>query len=186
MDPVEPEGFLLAVHLAEGDDVGHTAAMLEPQRGDRARGRTARAPRVFEPDEPAGPRGFVEGFPPLGDQFGILPPEDWAGLIDDSSAEVVARALEEIKMRHPVHPPTFPQVYEIIMRHSRVQAAGPNDFERLCAFVVKNRSLTFNQQRGWIYRHNAEHVCTALEIPADGDAPGFIVRLADLPDDLHG
>lgn len=120
----------------------------------------------------------------LGDQFGVHPPEDWARVIDEAKRSIMDAAMNEIRSKHPVHPPTFPQFYEIVSRLSRVDSAGPAAHERLRDFVMRSRKLTFHQVRApWTFHFLDGTECVCVDIPDDGEVPGFRVRIADLPVD---
>jgi hypothetical protein len=119
----------------------------------------------------------------LGDQFGARPPADWCATVDDATPAVIERALADIKIKHPLHPPTYPQFAECVSRLSYAQVRGPSDHERLHDFVVSHRTLTRAQLLAhWHYRFIDNAHCVCVDIPEDGDVPGFRVRLADLPD----
>jgi len=116
------------------------------------------------------------------DQFGTQPPPDWRETIEQCSADVIARALAEIKIEHPVHPPTFPQFAAIVSRMSYIRQHGPLPQYRLCDFVIAHRTLTPAQYRNWTYVYRGD-VCVAVDIPADpvGGVPGFRVRVEEIP-----
>jgi hypothetical protein len=117
----------------------------------------------------------------IAEQYGPTPPADWCGAVDDATNEAMQRALAEVKIKHPVHPPTFPQFDALISRHAHVIGTGPSLQERLGNYVLKHRTLTFTQVRmPWTYRFLGEQ-CIAVDIPDDGETKGFRVRVADMP-----
>jgi hypothetical protein len=133
----------------------------------------------------------------LTEQYGANPKGDWCELIDDHDNEVVARALVEIKTKHPQFPPSFPEADGIFARLKMPTqtSTGPSVHEALSDYVLRNRTLTPNQLRmPWKYigktfdavgidgkmrpHHGVE--ITGVIIPADGDHPGYRVMVADL------
>ena len=117
----------------------------------------------------------------VGDQYGTLPPDDWCRSIDAATRRAVDRALDEIKIHHPVYPPTFPEFYSMLERYSKSQSAV-SDIERLRDHVVKHRQLTRMQLfTPWEFHCLDDGGCVFVDIPPDGDVPGFRVRLEDLP-----
>jgi hypothetical protein len=116
----------------------------------------------------------------VGDSYGMLPPVDWCEVIDRASPETIRRTLAEIRSEHPVHPPTFPQFDEIVSRLSFAVARGPLVQERLREFVCKHRSISAGQLwRPWTFVYNKDE-CVAVDVPEDGNTPGFRVRVEDM------
>lgn len=116
----------------------------------------------------------------LAEQYGEDPPQDWCAVVDDASNETIQRALAEIKIRHTVYPPTFPEFDAIVAKLSRAAAVEPSTAERLHDYIVNNRTLTPAQLRArWEY-HGLDGTCVAVDVPPDGDVPGFRVRVDDL------
>jgi hypothetical protein len=116
----------------------------------------------------------------LGDHYGLIPPPDWAEMVDHSSQRSLARALAEIRIECPVHPPTFPQFAAIVSRFEHADRAGPSVPEQLSDYVVNHRTLTRGQLHGWTFVYR-ELECVGVDIPSDGETPGFRVRVEDLP-----
>jgi hypothetical protein len=133
----------------------------------------------------------------LAEQYGETPPPDWCEVVDDSDNNTVTLALSQIKHKHTIHPPTFPE-FDALFAKAKAPApgqSGPTIQDRLCDFVLQHRSLTPNQIRlPWKYigrefdapgldgkmRHNHGVEITGVIVPADGDHPGYRVMLADL------
>lgn len=130
--------------------------------------------------------------------FGSVPPQEWCEAIDAiSSKEAMAKILLDIRVKHTTFPPRFPE-FEAIVRASSLPAAptgGPAMQEVLSAYVLKNRRLTFRQvNMPWKYigqpfdapdangKMRANHGIKILgvEVPADGDSPGYRVMVEDM------
>jgi hypothetical protein len=117
----------------------------------------------------------------LGDHYGLIPPPDWAAAVDDASSRALERALAEIRIECPVHPPTFPQFDALLRRHERSERAGPSVQEQLADFVVNHRPLSRQQLRGpWTFLFR-ETECVGVYVPPDAETPAFTVRVEDLP-----
>lgn len=130
------------------------------------------------------------------DQYGTLPTEDWCEVVDDASNDTVKLVLSEVRAKHTAHPPTFPEFEQIFARvRTPTASAGPTNSQRLAAYLIANYPLTAEQLRKpWQYigqlfdapdvsgkmvsNHGAN--ITGVIVPADGDAPGYRVMLADL------
>lgn len=110
--------------------------------------------------------------------YGVEPSEDWCYVIDHASREALERALADIRANHPIYPPTFPEFDAALVRSSRPQQVGPSNADRLSAWTLKHRTMSFQQLQGWTFVYRGEE-CVALDVAADGDAPAFRVRIED-------
>jgi hypothetical protein len=113
------------------------------------------------------------------EQFGPFPPQDWCDVIDTMDLMLERRVLPEIRQRHTTFPPTFPEFEALVKRLKAPAIAGPSIVERLDEHVMRTRRMTFMQtrQRTWLRRGGD---IVGLEVPADGDTPGFRVMVNDL------
>lgn len=130
----------------------------------------------------------------LTDKFGASPPPDWCEVIDDASNETLRAALVEIRREHVTFPPNFPQFEAIIKRIQRPQDTGPSVQAQLREFVLRHRRLTMNQIRQpWrdLYRGHPgyggersqpspDYAVVGVEVPADGEHPGYRVMVEDM------
>lgn len=133
----------------------------------------------------------------LAEQYGDTPPPDWCEVIDDADNDTVKLVLAQIREKHTTHPPTFPEFDALFAKAKRPVAAstGPTIKEQLADFVLKHRALTREQLRmPWTFlgrqfdapgpdgkmRHNWGVEITGVVVPADGDALGYRVMVADM------
>lgn len=127
----------------------------------------------------------------LTDQFGDAPPADWCAMVDESPNEIVASALAEIRQRHVTFPPKFPEVDAIFTKLKRPHDANPSMMDLLSDYALRTKSLTQRQLRGWtfLYRGHSgyagcpashDYAVSAMVIPADGDQPGYMIRVEDM------
>lgn len=138
------------------------------------------------------------------DQYGVWPPQDWCEVIDELANVAMERAaLSEIRSKHLTFPPRFPEFESILLRVSRPATSGASMQERLCAFVLRHRSLTVTQLRlPWTYLYRGYSGCAGdpkdalakpgidfatvgVVVPADGKQPGYRVMVEDLALDLE-
>jgi len=138
-------------------------------------------------------------------QYGPFPPQDWCEVIDElPNAAAERAALSEVRQKHLTFPPRFPEFESIVARAGRPTAlTGPSMQERLCDFVLRNRTLSDAQRRApWTYLYRGHPGCAGepkdpltkpsldyavvgVVIPALGAQPGHRVMAEDLALELR-
>lgn len=135
-------------------------------------------------------------------QYGDTPPEDWAKAIDRATVESLRTALAVIRQNCIDHPPTLPQLEKALRPPMpAVAVKGDTVQERLCEFIMRTRglrgyggTLTEKQvRRPWTYRYARVQwsdaqgrqrdefaECIGVDVPSDGELPGFSVKVEDM------
>lgn len=130
------------------------------------------------------------------DQFGTVPPEPWCEAIDKATDAAIQTALVRVRSVHLQYPPTLPELEAALAAAEPPRSITAIDLKSaLCAWIVKHRKLTPRQMMGpWTWRGRVSDAAgpdkkvwkdwgvefTGVEIPDDGDAPGFVVTFADM------
>ena len=133
----------------------------------------------------------------LTEKFGVTPPREWCECIDDLTNDQIKRALSIIRTEHPGFPPALPEFERAAKPPDKpVVDQGPTVQQRLCEFILANKTLTQKQlsspwkylYREWITQEwrgkelkevkNCE--CVGVEISADGESPSYRVMVVDM------
>lgn len=121
------------------------------------------------------------------DSFGKDPDAEWCEKIDAATDTEVDLAWSLMRTRHVSHPPSLPEFIALLEEVRKPQTPRrfmASRFEQLAEWVLANRPLSHAQMRGWTYLHgysaNGVEVLTGVMIPADGDTPGFVVKLEEI------
>lgn len=127
------------------------------------------------------------------DQYGPFAPKDWCEAIDQMDAELEKRVLDEVRMRHRLYPPRFPEFDAIVARCKgpKGNAREQSIVERLADLMMKRYGLqmSFEQCRHPLYYvyKNASSLIGEPEViacvcRADSKAgkPEFRVNVEDL------
>jgi hypothetical protein len=121
----------------------------------------------------------------FGDVYGPEPSDDWRACVDDATNDEVVKVLALIRQRHVTFPPTLPE-FAAMFRDARRNGTPdqePPMHDRLADFAIRHRTMTFRQLQGWTFRYrdvDGARVTTSLDIPADGDNPGYRVTVEDM------
>lgn len=131
--------------------------------------------------------------------FGERPPKEWCELIDQEirTRTQLDAVLAAVRQQFPSWAPRFPQFEHVVhdILSTREVAEGPCIQERLISHVLRRKSLS-NMQRcmpwkfigkrfestdlaGKIRRNHGVEII-GVEVPADGDRPGYRVMVEDL------
>ena len=128
-------------------------------------------------------------------KYGIEVPADWCEVIDAIDRDKLDGLMADVRAKHPTWPPGLPEFESLAKEAARPVWTGPLMQELLTDFVLRNRTLTPVQQRmPWKYlyrgdsgtpgekgrRPSADYAVTGVEVPADGDAPGYRVMVIDM------
>lgn len=130
------------------------------------------------------------------EQFGSIPPKPWCDAVDSHEDSSVQAALVKIRASHLQFPPTLPE-FEAALRSVAAPAkeSGPDRKAALVEWIVRNKPLTAMQKaKPWTWRGkmfdapgpdgkmtaNWGVEFTGVEIPPDGNAPGYFVRFEDM------
>lgn len=121
-------------------------------------------------------------------KYGLKAPDDWCEVFDSLSRDDLARVLAETRVRFPTWMPSLGEFEQLVREVLKPkQLRGPLIQERLTEYVLRNYRLTFTQTRSpWRWLGSGNHwtgegfVVTGVEIPPDGDAPGYRVMVTDM------
>lgn len=124
----------------------------------------------------------------LTEQYGVNVPSDWAALIDGHENDQVKIVLGQIRAKFLQWPPSLPEVDALFSKSSNKRATNlPTMQSMLCRFVLNHRRLTMAQcHMPWKYLYRGDSYSGAafeisgIEVPADGDAPGYRVMVEDM------
>lgn len=118
----------------------------------------------------------------LTDQYGLTPPPDWCEIVDGASNEVMRAAMSEIRHKHVTFPPRLPEFDAIVMRLKRPTFnSQPSTAALLAKFVLRTKKLRgYQLHMPWRYLHDADGFVVGVEIPPDGETPGYRVMVNDM------
>lgn len=120
------------------------------------------------------------------DTYGKTVSADWAAVVDRADDESMMRAMSAVRSKYIEWPPTLPQ-FEVALK----PPAEPNKQEKsiqtqLREFVCRSYTLTMRQmylpwtdicdRKPW----QSECNVIGVIVPADGDAQGYRVMVADM------
>lgn len=119
------------------------------------------------------------------EQYGITPPPDWCAVIDEATDSVIERVLSEIRVKHPAHPPTFPEFEALFAQFSPKKGVDvPSTQAQLDDFVMRVKKPPFAQCRGWTYTYETtpagQRVISGVVIPTVGELRGFRVTVEEM------
>jgi hypothetical protein len=120
-------------------------------------------------------------------KYGTKVPDDWCDVIDGIDRSNVDRIMADVRSQFPTWLPSLPEFERIVGGVSKARDRVPSIQERLTAFVLRAKPLTPNQVRlPWRFLHTGNartgegFAVTGVEIPPDGDFPGYRVMVIDM------
>jgi len=127
------------------------------------------------------------------DQYGPFAPIDWCEAIDAMDDEVESRVMDEVRIKHRLYPPRFPQFDEIVARLRNPTGIDrvPSIFERLSDRMLRlhgaqmsamqlARPMNFVRGTPISLVSRAEPIALVCDADPDADRPAYRVRVEDL------
>lgn len=121
-------------------------------------------------------------------KFGLTPPDDWCEVIDAVQRDKLEQLMADVRAKYPTWLPSLPEFEGLAKAVARpVRNEGPTMQEKLRDFALRSKHLTPGQLRApWrdLYTGNGRTgeglAVVGLEIPPDGNAPGYRVMVIDM------